>query len=119
MSFTRPPAEGLRGSLLRYRVMAYAVGIGLVVLVLVGMPLQFAAGRPEIVEVVGPIHGFLYIVYLLAAGDLARRLRWRVSRLAPIILAGLVPFLAFWVERRVTARVEPQLQVTHSPAAAS
>jgi integral membrane protein len=102
-------AMRLRGALLRYRVMAYAVGVGLLVLVLVGMPLQFAAGRPQVVHVVGPIHGFLYIVYLIAAADLVRRGRWPASVLAQVILAGLVPFLAFVVERRVTRRAEQQL----------
>jgi integral membrane protein len=98
---------GLRGALLRYRVMAYAVGVGLVVLVFVGIPLQIA-GHPEVVNVVGPIHGFLYIVYLVAAADLTRRGRWPISQLVWVILAGLIPFAAFVVERRVTRRVEAQ-----------
>jgi integral membrane protein len=99
-------SPGLRRALLRYRLLAFAVGTGLLALVLVGMPLQFFAGNQHVVQVVGPIHGFLYIVYLLAAADLARRCRWRIPQLAPIILAGLVPFLAFVVERRVSARLQ-------------
>ncbi len=101
-------ASGLRGALLRYRVLAYAVGVGLVVLVLIGVPLQLA-GVPGVVHVVGPVHGFLYIAYLVAAADLARRARWPAAQLVPVILAGLVPFLAFVVERRITRRTERQL----------
>ena len=56
-------------------------------------------------QIVGPIHGFLYLVYLAAAADLTRRDRWPVRQLLWIALAGLVPFLAFVVERRVSARV--------------
>lgn len=100
---------GLRGALLRYRVMAYAVGVGLLVLVLVGVPLQYLAGRPAVVQIVGPIHGILYIVYLLSAADLTRRGRWPLSQLLGVVLAGLVPFVAFIVERRVTGRAERQL----------
>jgi len=51
--------------------MAYVVGVGLLVLVLVGVPLQYVAGKPAVVQVVGPIHGFLYIVYLMTVADLA------------------------------------------------
>jgi integral membrane protein len=87
--------------------MAYAVGVGLVVLVFVGVPLQLA-GHPEVVNVVGPIHGFLYVVYLVAAADLTRRGRWPLTQLVWVILAGLIPFAAFVVERRVTRRVEAQ-----------
>jgi integral membrane protein len=100
---------GLRGALLRYRVMAYTVGVGLILLVFVGMPLQYWGGNPAVVGVVGPLHGFLYIIYLLAAADLFRRIRWPFSQLVWVILAGLVPFVAFVVERRVTHRVEAQL----------
>ena len=109
MSEAERSEPGLRGALLRYRVMAYTVGVGLILLVFVGMPLQYLAGDPTVVGIVGPLHGFLYIVYLLAAADLFRRIRWPVSQLLWVILAGLVPFVAFVVERRVTHRVEAQL----------
>ena len=104
---TPPGDPGLRAALLRYRVMAYAVGIGLVVLVLVGVPLQLA-GHPSVVAIVGPVHGFLYLVYLAAAADLTRRGRWPLIQLVWVLLAGLVPFAAFVVERRVTRRVQAQ-----------
>lgn len=99
-------SRGPAGGLLRYRVMAYVVGVALLVLVLIGIPLQYAAGRLQVVDVVGPIHGFLYIVYLVVATDLTRRAGWPLSSLVPVILAGLVPFLMFVVERRVSHEAE-------------
>jgi integral membrane protein len=84
-----------------YRAMAYVVGVLLIVLVFAGIPLQFGAGRPVVVNVVGPIHGFCYIVYLLTAANLARNERFSLKQLLAIVLAGLLPFLAFVVERRV------------------
>ena len=96
----------LAGPLLRYRIMAYLVGVGLLVLVVIGMPLQFGAGDKSVVAVVGPIHGFLYILYLLAALDLARRARFTVLQMAAMVGAGFLPGLAFLIERRVTRRVE-------------
>lgn len=89
----------------RYAVMAYVVGVGLLVLVLVGVPLQYGADVPQVAEIVGPIHGFLYIVYLVAAFDLARRARFSFWQLAAMVGAGFVPFLAFVIERRVSRRV--------------
>ncbi|HVX20793.1 MAG TPA: DUF3817 domain-containing protein [Acidimicrobiales bacterium] len=99
-------AKGVRAALLRYRVMAYIVGIGLLVLVFVGVPLQYAATVPQVAEIVGPIHGFLYIVYLLAAVDLARRARFTLLQMAAMVGAGFLPFLAFVIEHRVGKRVE-------------
>ncbi|HLX77851.1 MAG TPA: DUF3817 domain-containing protein [Acidimicrobiales bacterium] len=85
-----------------YRVMAYIVGVMLIILVLIGIPLQFAANSPGVVSVVGPIHGFLYIVYLISAGNLARHERFSLRQMLAIVCAGLVPFLAFVVERWIT-----------------
>jgi integral membrane protein len=104
------------GALLRYRVMAYLVGTGLIILVFVGIPLQYGANRPGVVMVVGPIHGALYIVYLLSAIDLARRGRFTLLQMAAMIGAGFLPFLAFVIERRVTRRVEQELVTPAVPA---
>jgi integral membrane protein len=92
------------GALRRYRVMAYTVGIALLVLVFVGIPLQLAH-HPEVVHVVGVIHGVLYIVYLLAAVDLANHDRWSFGRIVALVTAGFLPFLAFVVERWMTRQV--------------
>jgi integral membrane protein len=103
------------GALLRYRVMAYIVGVGLLILVFVGVPLQYAANEPGVAEVVGPIHGFLYIVYLLAALDLARRARFTLLQMAAMVGAGFLPFLAFIIERRVRQRVEDLIATDEVP----
>ena len=92
-------------ALTRYRVMAYVVGVMLVVLVFVAVPLNYLADVPEVSAVVSPIHGFLYIVYLLTAFDLALKARFTAKGTVLVLLAGVVPFVSFWAERRVTARV--------------
>ena len=99
----------MSGALRRYRFMAYTVGIGLIILVFVGIPLQYGAHSPGVVKVVGPIHGALYIVYLLAALDLARRARFGLLQMAAMVGAGFLPFLAFVMERKVTRRIEVEL----------
>jgi integral membrane protein len=109
--------RGLERALLRYRVMAMAVGVGLLVLVLVGVPLQYAANRPAVVAIVGPIHGFLYIIYLVCAFEMWVRGRWPFRRLIPMVLAGLVPFLAFYVEHRVNQRVRAEIAAAREAVA--
>jgi integral membrane protein len=104
----------MSGALLRYRIMAYTVGIGLIVLVFIGIPLQYAANSPGVVKVVGPIHGAFYIVYLLAAADLARRARFGLLQLAAMICAGFVPIVAFLVERQVVHRLGREADETTS-----
>ncbi len=96
--------RGVPAALVRYRVMAYVVGVMLVLLVFVAMPLKYFAGNPGPVAVIGTAHGLLYGVYLLAAFDLALRARWRASSTLGVLLAGTVPLLSFVAERIVTRR---------------
>jgi integral membrane protein len=104
---TRPARRGSRGvpaALTRYRTLAYVVGVMLLLLVLVAMPLKYAAGMPGPVAVIGAAHGFLYCVYLLTAFDLAMRARWTAKGTVLVLLAGTIPFLSFVAERIVTRR---------------
>ena len=96
--------SSLDGALLRYRALAYVVGVGLAILVFAGIPLQ-ALGYPQLVAILGPIHGVFYLVYLVAALDLARRARFGLAEMVAMVGAGFVPILAFVIERRVTRRV--------------
>ncbi len=92
----------VEGALKRYQLMAYVVGTGLLVLVFVGIPLQIWDHSKTVVAIVGPLHGYLYLIYLAAAFDLARRARFSFTRLLIMISAGLVPFVAFVIERKIS-----------------
>jgi integral membrane protein len=88
-------------ALMRYRVMAYVVGVMLLLLVAVAMPLKYFAHNSGAVKVVGPLHGMLYVVYLLTTIQLAFSRRWPLLRTLLVMLGGVVPFLSFVTERRV------------------
>lgn len=92
----------MQGALRRYRIMAWIVGVGLLVLVLVAMPLKYFGDNDTVVGIVGPIHGFLYMAYVVLTFDLARRAKWSFVRMVLVMLAGTIPFLSFWVERKVS-----------------
>ncbi len=98
----------MRSALTRFRVMAYVVGTVLILLVCVAMPLKYLADSPGLVALIGPVHGFLYIVYLVVTFDLSLRQRWPLTRTVLLLLAGTVPFVSFLAERWVTARVREQ-----------
>lgn len=98
----------MKGALTRFRIMAYVVGVMLLVLTLVAMPLKYAFDKPTLVETVGPIHGFLYMVYVIVTIDLAFRLKWPVGRMLLVMLAGTIPFMSFVAERWVTRRVQAE-----------
>ena len=92
----------VHGALTRYRIIAWIVGTVLIVLVLVGMPLKYLGDNDTVVAAVGPVHGFLFMLYLVATFDLGRRAKWPLSRMLLVMLAGTIPFMSFWAERKVT-----------------
>ncbi len=98
----------MRAALTRYRVIAWIVGVVLIMLVVIGMPLKYGFDEPIVVETVGQAHGFLYMLYLVATFDLSRRVDWPLKRMILVMLAGTVPFLSFWAERRVSTLVLAQ-----------
>ncbi len=97
----------MSAALIRFRVIAYIVGVFLLILA-VGMPLKYLADQPVVVEVIGPIHGFLYMVYLVLAFNLAVRAKWSLPRTVLILAAGTVPVMSFFAERRVTRWITAQ-----------
>ena len=104
-------------ALTRYRVIAWIVGVVLILLVVIGMPLKYLFDDPVVVETIGPAHGFLYMVYLVAAFDLSRRAGWSLKRMALVMLAGTVPFISFYAERRVSAWVAAAQRPAPQPVA--
>ena len=97
-------APGVRGALARYRVMAYIVGVGLLALCF-SMIMEYVFDQDQYTALVGPAHGFLYIVYLVATVDLAIKARWSMKGTILVMLSGVVPFISFIAERRVSRKV--------------
>ena len=107
----------MKAAVLRYRVMAYVTGVVLIVLCFVGIPLQIA-GKPAVANDVGVLHGILYIIYLVCAWILARKLGLATKPTVIMLLAGTIPIMTFIVERWVTRQfINPALAAQAEPAA--
>lgn len=99
----------MKAALTRYRIMAYIVGTMLILLFFVAMPLKYFADNETMVAIVGPVHGFLYVFYLAAAFDVARRSGWALKQTLGVLIAGTIPVVSFFAERWVVRQVEPAL----------
>jgi integral membrane protein len=98
---TDTAAPGIKGALARYRVLAYIVGVGLLALV-AAMVMNYGFDQPQYTRIVGPVHGFLYVIYLVMTVDLGLKARWPIVKTGLVLLAGMIPFVSFIVERRIT-----------------
>ncbi len=84
----------------RYRFMAYLVGTLLVILVF-----GVIISSHPIEKYLGIAHGYLYMILLGTIADLWRRRRFPLQAVVLVALAGTIPFLSFYAERQITARV--------------
>jgi len=104
--------RGVSAALIRYRVMAYVVGVLLIVLIVIGVPLKYLTEigtQPQqvgefITTYLGIAHGWLYMIFLIMAALLARAARWSIGFTIVTLIAGTVPFVSFWAEHRATVR---------------
>ncbi|WP_327353372.1 DUF3817 domain-containing protein [Streptomyces sp. NBC_01304] len=95
--------------LTRYRIMAYVTGVLLVLLTLgmIGKYVLGMDGAADFTKIVGIAHGWLYVLYLAFAFDLGSKAKWPVGKQLWVLIAGTIPTAAFFVERKVSAEVEP------------
>jgi integral membrane protein len=97
----------VQGKLTFFRVMAFVVGVALLVLTL-HMVLRYGFDN-HLLDWWAQPHGFLYMVYLVAVALLGFELRWSLLRMVGVMLAGTVPLLSFWVEHRVSEGAREQI----------
>jgi integral membrane protein len=107
-----------------YRWLALVVGVLLAFGSLVAFPLKYFTAEESSVQefgeaasVVWLVHGWVFMIYVVVAFVLARRAGWSLQFTGLMLVAGLVPLLIFWVERRVVGRLRdehPELAATGS-----
>ena len=85
----------LDSSIGRLRLVGYAEGISLLVLLCIAMPLKYFAGKPDAVKVIGWIHGFLFVLFVIAAFIVFIKKKWPFKRFIIACLAAFLPLGTF------------------------
>lgn len=102
------PTDKIRAALVRYRVMAWATGIWL--LVLCGeLVSHYVYHHPAIW--ITQVHGLFYFIYVLFAFDLAVKVRWPIGKTVGVLLAGTIPLLGIIVEHFQTRNIKAQFGI--------
>ncbi len=91
----------------RLRVISLVEGLSFLTLIVFAV-LKRTNDWPTGVHVMGPVHGGLFILYILATIDVARRLQWPMATTAKVALAAIPPFAPFFVERWLRTQEKPK-----------
>jgi len=89
-----------------FKIVAVLEGISY--LVLFGNMLLVKPFQPELYKTllypIGMAHGLLFIAYVLLALLVGSKLKWSFKTLGIVLLASLVPFATFYIERKYLNR---------------
>jgi integral membrane protein len=97
--------DAATSALKRYRVMALVVGLALAILTVLIIVFGLGATAPKTFS---PFHGVCYVVYLATLPSLMRHFVVSKKQLALCVLSGIIPGLAFYVERVTMASPVPK-----------
>lgn len=89
----------------RFMVIGVLEGISFLLLLLVAMPLKYAAGVDQAVTIVGGAHGALFVLYILAALHAFMELRWGVKKLLFAFVAAVLPAGTFVFEAHLKKEI--------------
>lgn len=83
-----------------FRTTAILEGISYLALFAITMPLKYMADLPMPNKYVGYAHGGLFIAYIILAIVFWMEKKWSVKRLLILLLASLLPFATFYVDKK-------------------
>ncbi len=69
----------------------------------------------EKTEILGVLHGWLYMIFLVMAAILARTARWSIPFTILTLLCGTIPLVSFWAERNATRRTREIMAAEPAP----
>lgn len=88
-----------------FRSISLIEGISLLSLFFLAMPAKYYLGMPVIVPLVGTTHGLLFMTYLVMSLLVSHRYQWSVLKWFMVLLAGVIPFACFILERKLKNEV--------------
>lgn len=84
-----------------FRMIALAEGISFLTLLFIAMPMKYFMGMPEVVRVVGSIHGGLFLLYVGLLTAIHFRQRWPIMFSLYAFVASIIPFGTFVLDKHL------------------
>ena len=89
----------------RLRLFGLLEGISLIFLVFVAVPLKHIYANPSLVKTIGPVHGILFILFVLNTLSTAIEYKWQFKNITwKVLLSCLIPFGTFYVDRKILSK---------------
>lgn len=92
------------------RLIGLLEGVSLLLLIGVAVPMKHIYGNPVLVRTLGPIHGLLFLLFVIKTLSVGVEQRWKFSETTwKVLLACVVPFGTFYIDSRILSKIPPQV----------
>ncbi len=83
-----------------FRIIAFLEGVSYVLLLFIATPIKYILENDFYVKILGMPHGILFLIYISLACVLNNKLNWKKQMFFLILLASIIPFGTFYVDRK-------------------
>ena len=91
----------------RLRLIAILEGISLLLLVGIAVPVKHIYKDPWLVETIGPIHGILFLLFVISALSVGVEQNWSFKTTTwKVLLACIIPFGTFYIDRKILRKIK-------------
>ncbi|HLV70178.1 MAG TPA: DUF3817 domain-containing protein [Xanthomarina sp.] len=82
-----------------FRLVAFLEGVSYILLLFIAVPIKYFGNDPQYVKMLGMPHGLLFVAYIILAIVLGSKLKWKSKSLLFILVASIVPFGTFYIDK--------------------
>lgn len=83
-----------------FKSVAFLEGISLLALLFFAMPMKYVLHSPIYVEIIGMVHGILFIAYVSNAIRYKIKLNWNFKTFGIVCIASIIPFGTFYIDKK-------------------
>ncbi|MDG5491600.1 DUF3817 domain-containing protein [Psychroserpens sp. SPM9] len=83
-----------------FRIIALLEGVSYILLLFIASPYKLLTEDDTYVKLLGMPHGILFLIYIVLAIIVGQELKWNAKTQAFVILASIIPFGTFYVEKK-------------------
>ena len=97
----------LKSKIGQLRIVAFLEGISLLVLVFIGMPFKYWLSNPLLVKTMGPIHGILFLLFVVNTIGVAVEYKWKFATTTwKVLLSSFIPFGTFYIDKKILREIK-------------
>lgn len=83
-----------------FRVISFLEGVSYLLLLFVAVPIKYFNGDDRYVKLLGMPHGLFFMLYIVLAIVIQKKMKWNAKTLGIVMLASIIPFGTFYIDKR-------------------